>query len=434
MLDDRREAAWTDDERAPELKAMIGQDSVWEHLAAATTPQPIASHASQITEEMWARLEAWLPYDMTHSLLITDADVERVPFPDLIEAEVKRDLALWRDTDGELPGDVVDVALLTPQPSPNTVRSLENTRREYRRNVVRQCAGNDVFAWEDIDWLARHLAGKKVGLTLGSGGARGFAHIGVVDELRRLGVPIDYIGGCSIGGCVGAGYATSLSSDTILHSLADFAHSAFRPTLPHHSLASNSGFVGVVQRLWGDFLIEDAMTPLAIIATDILTGIEVVLDHGLLWKAVTASASIPGVYPPIVSDGYCLVDDSVVFPMPVAATRQMGADVVIAVKLGGDIGREPRRVAMEARETLDSLPSQIDVIHRSFDLMSTEVYARQTVPGDVTIVVDVPGLHVREFVKGVSYIPAGTAAVTGMIPDLVIHLPWLRDGLPAPVE
>ena len=182
----------------------------------------------------------------------------------------------------------------------------------------------------------------KVALALGSGSARGWAHIGIVQALVGNGIVPDIICGCSIGSVIGASYAGGK-----LAKLEAWAKSLSRFEIAKYiELSSYSkGFVNKkrLHKFLNDFvgddelLIEDLPKPFTTVATDMGTGREVWFSKGSLVKAVWASISVPGVFPPINYKNHWLADGALVNPVPVSVCRAMGADVVIGVNLNGNI-------------------------------------------------------------------------------------------------
>ena len=192
-------------------------------------------------------------------------------------------------------------------------------------------AGDDA----DVERLARHLAGKAVGLVLGGGGARGFAHIGVIRALIEAGIPIDRVGGASMGAVIGAQYASGLSPDEMLE-LNRHGWLKFKPhrryTLPLISLLSEAAGDRMVQMMFGDRQIEDLWVNYFCVSTNLSRAELVVHREGPVGRWVRASASIPGSAPPIVADGGdLLVDGGALDNVPVGAMREMGEGPIIAV-------------------------------------------------------------------------------------------------------
>jgi len=184
-----------------------------------------------------------------------------------------------------------------------------------------------------VGWIARDLAGLKVGVALGAGSLRGFAHFGVLRLLERAGVPIDYLAGTSTGAAAAGLYALGNTPDEAAEIFSDCAATLFRPTLPVKGLLSNRAVKKFLKGQSGDLRIEDMEMPLAIVAADVNTHRKVVFTRGLLWQAVLASISIPGVYPALEIGPYTVVDGGVLDPVPTKVAVEMGAGTVIGVKL-----------------------------------------------------------------------------------------------------
>lgn len=178
---------------------------------------------------------------------------------------------------------------------------------------------------------------KKVGLALGGGYARGLAHIGVLEVFEREGIPIDLITGTSIGALIGALYAREHDS-SLLRKQAMQLDWIGVTSLVDLALAK-SGFVGgkrvtnLLRRFMGDVKFEELAIPLACVATDIITGDEVIMDQGPVLEAVRASISIPVIFTVVKRQGRYLVDGGLVNQVPVNVARKMGADIVIAVDI-----------------------------------------------------------------------------------------------------
>ncbi|MFN6963503.1 MAG: patatin-like phospholipase family protein [Pyrinomonadaceae bacterium] len=176
----------------------------------------------------------------------------------------------------------------------------------------------------------------KVGLALSGGGARGYAHLGVLRELERHSVPIDLIAGTSAGSFAGGAYATGLSVDEIIafgSKLSWFAIAGF--SYSPRGLLSNAGLAAFIERNFPVRRFEDLAIPFAAVTCDLETGDEVVLSgRGDLAQAIRASCAVPGVFSPVAADGgRLLIDGGVITPTPAQTVREMGADVVIAVDL-----------------------------------------------------------------------------------------------------
>jgi len=177
--------------------------------------------------------------------------------------------------------------------------------------------------------------GKKLGLALGSGGARGSAHVGVLRVLEENGIRPDVIAGASMGAEVGGAYAAGVSVEE-LEALWRTMHvgrvmRTLLPTIPWAGWSSGAEVVRFVRRLVGDVQIEDLPLPFAAVATDLSSGLPHPITKGSLATAIRASLSIPGLFTPVWLDGRLLVDGGVSNPVPVDVARSLGADVVIGV-------------------------------------------------------------------------------------------------------
>lgn len=176
----------------------------------------------------------------------------------------------------------------------------------------------------------------RVALVLGSGGIRGMAHIGVLEELEAAGIPIDLIVGCSAGSIVGALYADHPRVEEIMPAVLEIrASSIFDLDLWHcrYGLSQDYCMKKVLNQYLYAQTFEELHVPLVIVATDLLTGELVPIGSGDLRKAVQASCSIPFVLVPCEHMGRILVDGGVIDPVPVKVARDLGAEIVIAVDL-----------------------------------------------------------------------------------------------------
>lgn len=193
------------------------------------------------------------------------------------------------------------------------------------------------------------MTGLKIGLALGSGAARGWAHIGVLRALAEIGIEPDVICGTSIGAAVGAAHLTDQ-----LDELQSWAQSmGWLGMLGIIDITFRRGGLVAAERAFERFrndrtevTIESLPKPFAAVATDLSTGREIWLREGPLLPAVQASAAMPGLFPAVRHDGHWLVDGALVNPVPVSLCRALGADVVIAVNLNNEfspLGRPAMR-------------------------------------------------------------------------------------------
>jgi len=212
----------------------------------------------------------------------------------------------------------------------------------------------------------------RVGIVFSGGGARGYAHLGVLKVLEENHIPVDYIAGTSMGAVVGGLYASGRSADDLIARLSkvDLTNIAFdrneRSTLSQslredefeYPIGISAGYgdgkikfpQGLVQgnrflimlqdwtsQLPGNRSFDRLPVPFRAVATNLETGDEVVLDHGSLPHAIRASMAAPGLFTPIEIDGRMLVDGGLVSNLPVQVARNMGAKVIIAVDIGSPL-------------------------------------------------------------------------------------------------
>ena len=187
------------------------------------------------------------------------------------------------------------------------------------------------------DELVKYFKKKKVGLALGSGGAKGLSHIGVIKFLEEMDIKIDFIAGSSIGALIGGAYASGLSIKEIedIALEIDFASTVklFSPGLGKSGLITGKKIQEFLISILGNKNIEYMPIPFTAVASDIITGQEIHFNKGSLLKAIRSSISIPIVFQPIICDNKVLVDGGLVNPVPINVVREMGADCIIAVNI-----------------------------------------------------------------------------------------------------
>lgn len=191
-----------------------------------------------------------------------------------------------------------------------------------------------------------HHMKPKIALSLGSGSARGWAHIGIIKRLLELGIKPDIVTGSSVGALVGGAYAcgnleklekwvTTLGRFDILRLLD--------PRLSGGGFMTGNSLMSAIAEHVADVAIEDLPVPFACVATDLNTGLEVWLNDGSVLEAIRASIALPGLFTPVHYEGRWLTDGGLVNPVPVSLARAMGADIIIAVNLNGElVGRSLR--------------------------------------------------------------------------------------------
>lgn len=248
----------------------------------------------------------------------------------------------------------------------------------------------------------------KIGLVLGGGAARGFAHVGVIRILEQEKIPIDLIVGTSVGSLIGALYADKGSS-------FDLELIAFK--IEKEDIFDYSVFTSTTGPVRGERLekfirekvsfenIEDLPIPFAAVATNLNTGEPVVLDRGPVGLAVRASSSIPGVFIPVQMGSQTLVDGGVVNNVPVEVARSMGADLVIAVNIGKDV----------VNWNTDNI---VEITLQAVNIMSNEISAFKMQDADVLIEPTVGSVRMMDFSKKEFTIRAGMAAGREAVPEI----------------
>ncbi len=218
-----------------------------------------------------------------------------------------------------------------PSPSPGTAAWLRGFEGTISPHHLRGPA--------DWDRLARLLARRATGLVLSGGGARGFGHLGVVRALRELGVPIDAIGGTSIGAIVAAGVACEWDDQALLQAMRlafVTGHPLRDLTLPLIALTRGQRATRLLRAAFGTRRIEDLPIPFFCVSSNLSAGRVDVHTRGVLWKWLRAGAAIPGLLPPVLDDGMVHVDGAVLNNLPTDVMHDAGMRELIAVDIGGE--------------------------------------------------------------------------------------------------
>jgi NTE family protein/lysophospholipid hydrolase len=244
--------------------------------------------------------------------------------------EIEQQLeALWQGVRGADP----QLALLhAPGGHPSGTRAWLAQRRASQHYHVRDGDARD-FAR-----LARSLTGRGVGLVLGGGGARGFAHLGVLRALEETGVPIDWVGGTSIGSIIAALPAQGLDAAAAREVCLRYISSLFDPTLPVVSLLAGRRIGRRVAEAMGGGDIEDLWLPYFCVATNLSRAEALVQRSGSLFRAVRSSISLPGILPPVTRGGEVFVDGGLLNNLPIDVMQGLsGGGPVIAVDVSPDV-------------------------------------------------------------------------------------------------
>lgn len=254
--------------------------------------------------------------------------------------------------------------------------------------------------------LGGDLIRPKVGIALGSGGLRGLAHVGVLKVLERENIPIDYIAGCSIGSLIGALYCSGQTPETILRlakhlkprNWLDFMISKM-------GVISGDKVLEIIHLLTKGKSFSELKIPLAIVATEIKQGKEIIFTEGNVAIAVRASISVPGFFVPFSVADMLLVDGAVLNPTPIDVVRKMGANIVIAVDLS--------HAGMVCNIT-----TIFDVIMQSFDIMERELFKYRQHNWDILIRPDIAHIQPSSFDNMDESVLLGEQAAESMLLDI----------------
>lgn len=247
---------------------------------------------------------------------------------------------------------------------------------------------------------------KKLSLVLGSGGLRGMAHIGVLKVLEEEKIPIGMIVGCSIGSLIGALYASGYSAQRLkrmTHHLRKREWLDF--VVPRMGLFAGKKILTVMDVMTRQRKMEDTAIPLYIVATDLLSGQEVVLEQGNIAEAVRASTAVPGIFAPLAKDGKLYADGALVNPTPVDVAKRMGGEVVVGVDLAGD--------SSDVKIT-----NIVDVVLRSIDVVERQIGGEKYKQADVLICPAVGHISPSDFDSVAECIRLGEEAARSHIDEI----------------
>ncbi|MDD3401261.1 MAG: patatin-like phospholipase family protein [Eubacteriales bacterium] len=208
---------------------------------------------------------------------------------------------------------------------------------------------------------------KKIGLALGSGGARGFSHIGVLETLEKYNIPIDMIAGCSIGAIAGAIYSVG----TDLHLLSRYVSTLDKKAIMDLTMPTQGGILQgnkieeIIRVLTHDKTFAQTKIPFFCTATDMESGTLTVFSEGKLHRAVRASMCVPGVFVPVEMNGHYYCDGGILESVPATVLRQQGMDVVIGV----DLSQKRNRISEGKLGAYSTLLRMFDIMQHEIDTL-----------------------------------------------------------------
>jgi NTE family protein len=288
----------------------------------------------------------------------------------------------------------------------------------------------------DIARLARVITGRSVGVVLSGGGARGYAHVGALRALHEHGVPVDFIGGASMGAVIAAGLACGWDGDE----MAKRVKTAFVETNPLSDLAVP--FIALTRgrlvdrRLsenFGDIDILDLWRPFYCVSSDLTNGAHVVHDSGLLRRALRASIALPGILPPVIEGDNVLVDGGVMRNLPIDLMRDMHDGPIVAVDVSIDTGLTPRDIETPRSLAHWALSGAwrkgapiVSLLLRSATVTATRDVIAARGAADVFIAPALDGVEIRDWRAFEPAVEAGYQAATRALKSLDCPLTELR--------
>lgn len=246
-----------------------------------------------------------------------------------------------------------------------------------------------------------------IGLALGGGFARGFAHLGVLQVLEQNQIPISHIAGTSVGSILGAAYASGAPLSRIIATCRTLRfRDIARWRVSRLGLASNNRLGDLIERVFESRQFEELRIPLAVVATDLTSGEPVVFTQGHLVDAIRASCAFPGLFEPVEIGTRCLADGGLVAPVPTRAARELGASSVVGISVGmqdGHRGAPTNIFQVVSRAVSAAQKHQLEIWERH---------------ADIVLRPDVQSLAWDDFDRAEEAIQAGVVAATRALPRI----------------
>jgi NTE family protein len=252
----------------------------------------------------------------------------------------------------------------------------------------------------------------RIGLALGGGAARGFAHIGVIQVLEEAGIRPALVAGTSAGSLVAALYASGKSGAQLQQGAETMDEATFADwTLPifNRGILRGDALARFVRTQVGGRLIEDMSMPLGILATDLNSGQGVLFQRGDTATAVRASSAVPAIFQPVRIAGHDYVDGGLVSPVPVRYARQMGAELVIAVDISSPPETNPADDALE-------------ILLQTFTIMGKSIVNLELPQAEIVVRPALNGVGSADFSPRRKAIQAGRAAMQKVLPQLMVAI------------
>lgn len=244
------------------------------------------------------------------------------------------------------------------------------------------------------------------GLALGGGGARGFAHLGVLKAFEEHGIDFPIVTGTSVGSLVGSLYAYGLTSDEMLEIAKMLNEKEIRTSKIFFRPSPAKNIEDIVYRIYGDIQFSDLSKKFALSTVDLRTGEEVVITEGNLAKAVSASCAVPLIFSPVKWEDYLLVDGGLANVIPSDVARQLGAEVVVSVDINSSRGQ-----GTDSTKTLD-------VFFAVFRIAMKSTAIKGIMNSDIMIMPDLKAYKATKFQGWNGMVEEGYRAALEVIPQI----------------
>jgi NTE family protein len=398
-----------------------------EQPTAAPTSRPalLTTHCSRL-EDALASLDDLLA---AHGTVVAVADVNQENLPFFLE-QMDRVILLLEDTEAKALAPLmspaaasIDLVLLTDRPdqAPAIIAGLRVVRAlDLRQSAIR----NPQSAIDhDVAWLGRHLSRTKLGLAMGAGGAKGYAHVGALHVLEDAGYTVDYVAGSSIGGMVGAWLAMGRNAEEVEATMRgaftpEKVEATFRLSFAGTS-AGHDVHARICQETTEGRSFSELAIPLVVMAVDLNTRQPAPITEGPVWEALLATTALAGLFPPYQRGEQRLVDGLHLVPVPTGSVIEAGADVTVSVNIishetlpawPGQSPPEPQPASRGSR-MLDTL---LDVM----DMGQLDASVRHAALADVVITPRFGPASWREFHLADLFLAAGREAAEAQLESL----------------
>jgi NTE family protein len=280
--------------------------------------------------------------------------------------------------------------------------------------LVNPSGHHHIRSSQDIERASRLIAGRGRGLVLSGGGARALAHVGVIDALRQHDIPIDVIGGTSIGGVVAAVFALEWDLTATIRSLAAaFNRRRFSDfAVPRTALYSERAFARTLGHCFREIAVEDSPIPLFCVSTNLTAGISAVHRTGRLLTWLRATTAVPGMCPPIVEQNAVYVDGGVLNNLPTDAIRDFGVASAIAVDVGSSLEAQARS------DGESGLPNILNLLWRVGTIGSDAAASQKRRDGDVVLKPELGNMGLFDWNAYERAIAAGYQAVLNNLDEI----------------